>query len=154
MRHLVQILNERIVLGALLKDWRCRRQGGVGTICQYTYVLLELFHFCLEDGNFCALRLGFFDEVLHALVEDFVFVALSLDVGLQLFVVCARRLVQLILHDLGLLDEHVHHDIDLLADLVGLFLEHLQQVVAADQLVLKGSRLDKRTERDDLPRGS
>ena len=45
--------------------------------------------------------------------------------------------MQLILHNFGLLDEHVHHNVYLLTDLVSLLFEHLQQVIASYQLILQ-----------------
>lgn len=45
--------------------------------------------------------------------------------------------MQLLLDNLSLLDEDVHHDIDLPANVVRLFLEHLQQIVAGNQLILE-----------------
>ena len=45
--------------------------------------------------------------------------------------------MQLILHYFGLLNEHVHHNVYLLTDLVSLLFEHLQQVIASYQLILQ-----------------
>ena len=136
-RRLVQALYETIVLGAFFQDRCCGGQGRVRTVSQDSDVLLELLDLGLEDGHLGALRLSLLDQVLHALVENLVFVPLCLDVCLQLLVVFTRSLMQLILHNFGLFNEHVHHNVYLFTNLVSLLFEHLQQVIARYQLILK-----------------
>jgi hypothetical protein len=45
--------------------------------------------------------------------------------------------MELILDNLRLLNKHVHHDINLLPDLVGFLLEQLEEVIACHELVLQ-----------------
>lgn len=103
-------------------------------------MLFELFDLGLEHIYLGLLRLRVLQNLLQTLVQDLVLVPLCLYRALQGLVIVAELLVELILHDLGLLDQDIHHDIDLFPYLVCLLLEELEHVVAGDELVLEEER--------------
>ena len=108
-----------------------RSKIGIGTVSENADVLLEFFDLGREDSNLSFLRLGFFHQTLKLLIEHFILISLSLYIQFYFFVVSSDVLMDLILNNLSLLNQDIHHDINLLPDLVSLFLEHLQQIVAS-----------------------
>ena len=61
--------------------------------------------------------------------------------------------MELILDDLRLLDQDIHHHVYLLSDLVCLFLEELQHIVPSDELILKRANNEREESGEDLPLG-
>ena len=107
----------------------------IRTVAKDTNMLLELLNLGLIDDNLLLLIFSSLHYGLHIFVENFVFISLALDVSLQDFVVLARLHMEVVLDDLSLLNQDIHHYIDLLSDLVGLLLEQLKQIVASHQLI-------------------
>jgi hypothetical protein len=100
-------------------------------------VLLQFLHFGSVQGDLLLLRVSILHDFFEVFVENFVFVSLDLDICLELFVVLASLDLHLVHHGLRLLNQDVHHHIDLLPYLVGLLLENLKQVVPIHQSVLQ-----------------
>lgn len=113
----------------------------------YANMLLQLFYFGPEVIDFLLLRLGILLNLLELLVQQFVLIPLLLYVGLEFLVVAAGLLMQLVLNHLGLLNQYIHHHVNFFSDLVGLFFEQLENVVALDQIVLQTLDLLRHTRR-------
>ena len=121
-----------------LLNWQglCR-ESGIWTVGENSHVLLELLYFGLENVDLGPLRLGVLEHLLESFVQNFILVSLGLDCGLERLVIVSEFLVQLILHNLCFFNEYIHHDVDFLPNLVGLFFKQLQRVVTRDKLVLQ-----------------
>ena len=113
-------------LGFQLLDGR--RVGDAG----HADVLLKLFDLGLKDGNLGASWLSVFHHIFETFVQNFILVSLSLNILPQLLIVDPSVRIALILHHLSLLNQHIHHHIYLLPDLVGFLLKELKRVVAFD----------------------
>ena len=88
-------------------------------------MLLQLFYLCLENGYFVTLRFCVLDNIFEALVKNFIFVSLSLNILPELFVVHSSICIAFILNHFCLLNKHIHHDINLFPNLVRLLLKQL-----------------------------
>lgn len=99
------------------------RESGVWTVCQNSHVLFKLLYFGLENVDLCPLRFGVFQRLFQSFVQYFILISLRLDCCLERLIIVSELLVELILHNLSFFDEDIHHDIDLLPNLVGLFFE-------------------------------
>ena len=103
--------------------WWLRCESLVRTVGEDAHVLLKLFDLRLEHVYLGLLRLSILQYLFQALVHDLVLIPLCLYRSFQGLVVVAELLMELILHDLSLLDQDIHHHIDLFPYLVSFLLE-------------------------------
>ena len=97
-----------------------------------TNVLLKLFDFGPKHSNLLSLWFGIPGDDFEAFVELLVFISLYFNIGFEGFVVAASVDMQLVLSDFSLFNKDIDHYVNFFSDLVTLFFEQLQLVIAFD----------------------
>lgn len=104
-------------------------------------MLLQLLYLRLVDGNLLLLVVSGLHNIFEPLIEYFILIPLRLDIALQLLIVFPCLDMEFILHHLSFFNEDIHHNIDFFSDLVGFFLEKLEEVIACHQGVFQSFNL-------------
>lgn len=106
-------------------------------IAQNTYVLFKFLNFCSKYSNFISLKLIIFNNFFQIFIQNLIFIPLLFNIGFKLLIIFPSFNVKLILNDFSFFDENVHHDVNFLSNLISIFFEKLEDVVALNKRIFK-----------------
>ena len=97
----------------------------VWAIAEDSHMLLKLLNLSLVDRDLLLLVICGEHNIFKPLIENLIFISLSLDITFELLVVFPGLNMKLVLDDLSFFNKDIHHDINFFSDLVCFFFEKL-----------------------------